>query len=239
MNVSHSLSLDLLRQGSTAVVDAVQGDKYSRKLVIALHAGGEAWKPPEGTVIVIRYLKSDGRGGEYDTLPDESAAWSLEADLLTVTLAPQILAVPGLVQLEITMIHGDTELTTFRLLVHVHPSVGAQLTASEDYRYVTGYIPMPEDAMEGHFIQVLEVNEKGVITATQTMELEDCLSNYDFLPEVTQEDAGKVLRVSPEGQWGPEFLTVFQPISQQEYDALASAGEIQEDVLYMIVGDAP
>ena len=238
MIVTHQISMNMQRQEKTTIIDAVQNDRYSRMLAISFCAGDKIWKPPNASIFSVRYIKSDGHGGEYDHLPDGTSACMLESNVLIVALAPQVLTTPGLVQLDVVMTLENEELSTFRVLINVHPSVGGQLTESEDYHYGSGYLPMPSRGTVGDFLQITRVNDQGVIIDTEGVDMEEYLSVYSFLPDVTRNDAGKVLRVDGNGEWVPEVITLFQAVTQEAYDALAAAGEIREDILYMIVREA-
>ena len=95
MMITNKLKLDMQNPGILPTIHAVQNDSYSRNLEIALLAGGKPFPVPENGTVVIRYKKSDGKGGEYDTLPDGRAAWQAAQNVLTVALAPQILPPAG------------------------------------------------------------------------------------------------------------------------------------------------
>ena len=76
-------------------MDMVEGDQYARQLELSLLCGGESWEIPEDVHATVRFRKPDGTGGEYDSLPDGSPAWSASGNVLTVELAPQVLSCPG------------------------------------------------------------------------------------------------------------------------------------------------
>lgn len=147
MIVTHEIKMDLTQGGEFPVLEAVQDDKYSRNLKLNLFFGNLPWLLPEGTTGIIRFCKPDGKGGEYDTLPDGQGAFSISENVVDVALAPQVLTVAGLVQLEICLTHADSQLTTFRLLLNVQPNLKAQLMGSEDYYCVeellrrSGWVP--------------------------------------------------------------------------------------------------
>ena len=140
MIVTHKLSpMDLTCRGVTQRIDVVQDDRYSRNLEFTLTQNGEAWPIPEGAAAVIRFQKSDGTGGNYDTLPDGSLAYSFSGNVLTVALAPQVCTVPGLVLLAVGLLYGDAEINTFTVHIVVQPNPGID-AASEDYTNMRSYI---------------------------------------------------------------------------------------------------
>ena len=119
MIITSKVNTDLMRPSRTAVINAVQDDRYSRNLELSLYADEVPWNIPENTHVLIRYSKNDGKGGEYDTLPDGTAAWSAEGNQLTLALAPQVLTVPGPVSLSVRLVLEEKELSTFSILIHV------------------------------------------------------------------------------------------------------------------------
>lgn len=119
IDLAHPGGLDFLSR-----VYAVQGDAYSRLVAFELYNGGEKYTPPEGTTAIVRYKKSDDTGGNYDVLPDGSAAYTIEGNILKVALAPQLCVVPGIVQVAVGLIHGDAEINTFSVSVVVQPNPG-------------------------------------------------------------------------------------------------------------------
>lgn len=139
MIITSKIQTDLVLSGETPVVEAVQDDKYSRNLEISLCADGTLWEVPADTKAVVRYIKPDGTGGSYDTLPDGTSAYSISGSVITVALAPQVCTAHGLVRLVIGLIQTDAEVNTFviNLIVHRNPGIDA---VSEDYTNMTAYV---------------------------------------------------------------------------------------------------
>lgn len=133
MIITHKIKMDLLDPGQMPRIHAVQDDQYSRNLELALYEENRPWDIPEGITAIIRYRKSDGTGGEYNQLPDGSAAWNAEGNVLTIALAPQVATVPGMVSLSVTLISGEKQISTFRVGLNVKPGVKGVLAESEDY----------------------------------------------------------------------------------------------------------
>lgn len=140
MIATHKMRIDFYEQEVTPRVDAVQDDKYSRCLAFSLYASGEVWEVPDGTMAVVDYVRVDGSGGSYDTLPDGTIAYAIRSNDLIVALAPQVLAVPGLVRMSVRLIRQDRELQTFEILLNVHGNVRGQLTNAEEYYSVSGFM---------------------------------------------------------------------------------------------------
>lgn len=140
MIITHKLKpMDWANRDRVQQIDVVQDDKYSRNLEIPLTVNGAPWMIPEGTEAVIRYRKADDTGGNYDTLPDGSGAYTISGNVLTVALAPQVCTASGLVSLAVGLIRGSAEINTFVISILVHPNPGAAY-ASEDYIRLSGAV---------------------------------------------------------------------------------------------------
>jgi hypothetical protein len=171
MLITHNLKIDLVRPTILPPVAAVQGDTNTRQVRCELYAAGQPWEPPAGAVAVARYGKVDGTVGRYDTLPDGTQAWSIHGNVITMTLCPQLLAVPGRQSMQISIIDGDDEVSTFTLSIDVSadPSKGA--ITSEDYvpngsgvsmAQLATRLPQPDgDVSVGDYLKVAEVNASG------------------------------------------------------------------------------
>lgn len=137
MIVTQKIEMDLAHRWITPAVSVMQDDKYSRDLEFTLAQNGQAWAVPEGATAVIRYRKPDGTGGNYDLMPDGSAAYTIAGNSVTVKLAPQVLTVPGAVKLTVGLIQGESQLHTFTVEILVQANPGLQVT-SENYFKVAG-----------------------------------------------------------------------------------------------------
>lgn len=166
MIVTHKIKMDLTRRSFVPAIDAVQNDRNSRALELALYSGEQSWSPPEGTYAMVCYSKSDGRGGEYSTLSDGSAAVSIQGNLVTVALASQVLTTPGHVGLSIRLFQGTSQVSTFQILVNVHPGTDAQLADEEESPTTGSMLPIPATAEAGQYLRVGEVNGAGVVIST-------------------------------------------------------------------------
>lgn len=172
MNVISKINVDLQNNGSVSTVSVMQRDRYARILEMTLLSGGEVWNVPENASAVICYRKADGKGGEYDTLPDGTTAWTAEGNVLRVILAPQVVTTAGPVQLAVTILEGKEQLSTFGILLDVQAAVGGGVESSEEYAYVTGWLPAPSKAKVGQFFRVSSVNEKGKVLGVEAVDLD-------------------------------------------------------------------
>lgn len=173
MNITHKVNLDLQQTDTVPVVQLMQRDWYSRYLEVTLKSGGASWTIPETATAVICYSKPDGKGGEYDTLPDGSKAWSASGNVLTVALAPQVLTAAGAVHLNISLLEGKERISTFMILLDVQAAAGGDREDSQEYSYLTGLLPAPAKAKVGQFFRVTAINEKGRVVGVEAVDLED------------------------------------------------------------------
>lgn len=173
MIVTQKINMNLDEHSVLPWIDAVQGDAYTRKIELSLFSGGEAWEIPADVQVLVQFQKSDGYGGTYDTLPDGSAAGSISGSVVTVVLIPQMLTTTGLVRVNVSLIKGIAEISTFEILINVHPNAGAAIAESEDYYNVSGFLPMPISAAAGQYIRVAAVDEQGIVRDVETAGIGD------------------------------------------------------------------
>lgn len=161
MKIIHKLDMDLAQRDEIQRIDVVQGDNNTRVLELALHSGGTEWEPPGTVAVWMRYCKSDGTKGVYDTLPDGTKAWNLTGNAVQITLAPQMLTVSGMVVTQVVLIDGSDELATFSVQIHVERNPAAGALESEDYLNMLQW-------MEGELAELLtQAKESGEFNGAQ------------------------------------------------------------------------
>lgn len=153
MIITHKLEMDLAHRGEVRKIDVVQGDCNTRVLELTLLCGGEAWTVPEGVSVWMRYCKSDGTRGVYDTLPDGTSACAGAGNLVTAVLAPQMLTVAGTVLAQVVLAEETAELATFTLQIHVERNPAAGALTSEDYSNMLQWM---EEELERLLLQAKE-----------------------------------------------------------------------------------
>lgn len=121
MVVTKKLTLDLARKTILGTVDAVRGDS-AIALELTLLCDGAPWVIPADASVMLRYCQGDA-GGEYDTLPDGTAAWQISGNVLTVRLAPQVCSAAGKTDFQVAVFQGTNQISTFRMVVEVEPEV--------------------------------------------------------------------------------------------------------------------
>ena len=134
MEVFSNIVLNL-QAPAFATVFSPQGQTLSRSIQATLMDGATPWEIPETALCIIRYAKPDGTKGFYDTLEDDSSAYSYNGNVVTFGLATQALTVPGTVLMQLDFYNSDGEkLTTFTFRLIVAPGVFADSDiASEDF----------------------------------------------------------------------------------------------------------
>lgn len=153
MIITHKLEIDMADRSTLQRIDVVQGDANSRVLELTLLSGGEAWNVPENAVARMRYCKSDGTKGIYDTLPDGTTAWKAEGNIVTVVLAPQMLTAAGMVLAQLELIQGTATLATFTIQIGVERNPAAGALESEDY---INWLQWMEGQLDRYLLQAKE-----------------------------------------------------------------------------------
>lgn len=228
MIITTQINMDLIRTEKTPTVRLVCDDKLSRAVQLNLFADGEAVELPKNGKVLVRYGKPDGTGGSYDTLPDGSKAWSIEGSAVTVALAPQMCNVPGKVKLTVTLLDGEKELNCFTVYLDVQGHVG-EPEESEDYIYITGYLPQPGAAAVGQYLQVSGVDAKGRVTAVNAAEVET--ANAEAVPEYVRSEAQRLAALAQSRQNGGTLSLLC--CSDLHYSGVhAYAAQMGESVLH-------
>lgn len=215
MIVIHNVTIDLQDKGAVPQIVATQDDQYTRDLAIRLMEGDVPWAIPEDAAVVIRYCKSDGVGGEYDTLPDGTAAWSAEGNVLRVALAPQVLTVPGTVMLSATLIREAEVLSIFSVAISVRPRVQGIFAESETYYNVEGFLPGPVMAKEGQYLRIAHVDSRGKVVVLEGADAPVGGSSGPAV-EPEEEDIPKVFFGSALPQTKDDAVMSFRYISKTE-----------------------
>ena len=167
MIVTHKLKMDLLNRGMRPVIEVMQDDRYSRNIAISLFSGHEAFVLPEGCQVLVRYKKSDGVGGVYDTLPDGNLAWRIEENVVTVAMAPQVCTVAGNVQMTVMLLAGEQQLSSFEICLDVRPDPIGDYE-SEKYMNIAAFLPQVMNAAVGQYLKVAAVDAFGKVSQLTT-----------------------------------------------------------------------
>ena len=172
MNVVATLKMDLARPEQIPQVFCVQGDTYSRTVVLELLANGTVWTVPEGTSVLISYYKPDGTCGTYTQLPDGPQAWAIDGNLVTIALTPQMLTAAGLVSAQLKLVRGEDTISTFAFQVMVRPGIAPGDDPENYTAWLTAYLPQASDAAVGEYLQISQVDASGRVTGVTGTEIE-------------------------------------------------------------------
>ncbi len=127
MNITNNLTVHLDEKRLLPPVDAVQGDD-GRTVAVSLYVAGVEWTVPTNASIAIRYRRPDGAGGVYDTLADGTCAWSVSGNIVTVALAPIVLALAGRAMLQIALLDETSVISTFSIPIHIEEDPSAKVS---------------------------------------------------------------------------------------------------------------
>ena len=148
MIITNNFTMALDRRGVAPVVDVSQDDSHTRAVEISLTYKGQPWQIPDGTTAAIRFKKPDGRMGLYDTLPDSNAAYTISGNVVTVTLAPEVLTAEGRVDAAVALYKGTEVLGLFPFVVSVAPNPAGSQSVSNNYYYLQTWDDVNEANME-------------------------------------------------------------------------------------------
>lgn len=177
MIITHKLEMDLAVKSETETIHVVQGDCNTRILELTLLSGGESWDVPEGAAVWMRYCKADGTKGIYDTLPDGSQAWSAAGNVLTISLAPQMLTAEGVVFAQAELVQGTISVATFTLQIQVERNPAAGVIVSEDYVNMLAWM---ETELDRLLAEARDSGEFDGPQGEQGIQGEPGLSVYEF-----------------------------------------------------------
>lgn len=135
--IDYQISIDF-QHPAMIRVPVVQGDTESRTITFSLQNDAADYDPQtdlDATLTVaLSYLKPDGTGGQYDTMPDGTTpAGNLSGSTCLLRLAPQTMSAAGLVLCNLVLF--DTQgvtLQSYPFMLDVKRSAGMEIT-SEDY----------------------------------------------------------------------------------------------------------
>lgn len=170
MIVTHKIKIVMDAPGIAPIIQAVQGDTCTRAVEARLYTGKSPMKLPPDTHVLLRFQKPDGTGGCYDSLPDGARAWSINSNVVTVVLAPQVLSAVGDVTAQIELIHGSDVLSTFGFHINVERNASANVREFGSYVNLSGWV---KENLDQAMVAALEIptsvsqltNDAGYLTA--------------------------------------------------------------------------
>lgn len=160
MIITHKLTMDLMTAESMPKIQAVQDDRYTRKLELTLFSGGKPWVIPELTSVLVRYSRPDGVRGAYNVLSDGNDAWIADGNVLTVMLAPEVLCAAGLTAVTLSMFNEEQQISSFSVGVQVKPNAARMYPEKGD----------TVNVMTVGTVEALEANQAPTARIEGTME---------------------------------------------------------------------
>lgn len=215
MVITTSVYSDLQTPGFPPIINAVQGEQYSRRIKLALYSAGVAWTVPAGVYVAMRYKKPDGTRGYYDTMPDGTQAWSAEENVVNIYVAPQMLTVAGVVLAQVEIIQNDAILATFPLRLRVAENLAAPLQTSEDY---VNWLQWMEDQLA---LRWADAMESGELTGPQGPKGDTGATG----PQGPKGDTGATGPQGPQGEKGDTGDPAVLESSVVEYQ-VSDSGEV-------------
>lgn len=204
--IVNKISIDVMKPAQTPVIHAVQGERESRIVEMTLLADGNPWEIPAGAFLTVRYGRSTLSGGYYDTLPDGTPACGYDGNIVTMVLAPQMVAEAGAVLTQVEILHDQQMLATFafRLMVEVNPAVG--IVQPENY---VNWLRWMQDQLE---LSVEHMIENGGFTgpAGPTGPAGTNGASATLLSTVVDYQAADSGTVIPTGSWSSSVPVVEQ-----------------------------
>lgn len=164
MTITHKINMDLVSKGIAPKFDMVQGDYCARQIEFRLFSNNAPWSIPEDALVMIRYRRPDKSVGVYNTLPDGKSAYAITgSNTLAITVAPEILIIPGCVVLVVSLSNREQEISTFEVQIEVQPNLSSGPVLDGNYASVTGMLPIPDAAVSGQMLVVDEISGDGKV----------------------------------------------------------------------------
>lgn len=171
MKVVAKRKMDLAQQENAPQIFCVQGDAFSRRVELELVADGAAWLVPEDVSVLITYYRPDGSCGTYTNMPDETPAWEISQNKITVDLTPQMLTVAGLVAVQLKLMAGEETISIFAFQVLVRPGLAPGDSPEHYSNWLSAYLPQASGTAPGQYLQITQVDEEGHVLALAGAEL--------------------------------------------------------------------
>lgn len=220
MKPAANLKVDIAHSGFVSPVEAMQGDGGLRSISVELTDGGKPWYPPAGTEIAVAYTHSNGAKGLYSKLSDGRKAVTVRNNIVTVVLAPQMLAAAGEVKAAIVFNSEKLDqLTTFPITITVKKNLFADAQETVDYIRLQWL----EDKLDEY---LKKAKDSGVFDGPKG----DAFTYADFTPEQLAALTG------PQGPAGDntaalEAAQAANTASQTAFNAAAAAQTVVDTIM--------
>ena len=187
MTIVNKIDIHLDAYEPTPEIVVMQCDANTRVLQFSLYYNKAKWQCPVDADLYVSFRKPDGKGGFYDTLPDGTKACSLIPDnVISATLAEQVLTVSGKTHVAVSIRLGDDTLATFAVQLRVMPNPGVGAMKSVDYFCLRAAIDAAEQAAARPSLRFTVLSrEDGSMYIEERYTAEDLIAAHE---------AGKVLQ---------------------------------------------
>lgn len=192
MVIRNYINYDISKNGVAPVIDAVQGEKNSRFIELALFSNGEKFDVEEH-IASLAFKKPDGKSGWYDTLPDGRTAFSIMENVIIMEIAPQVLAVSGIVNavMRIETKDGSGRATTFPFIINVSADPASDAVKSDHYYSVQNWDNVNQAIDDIYNIinnlenmdstLIVELNQSTGMANFKSGDIIECVSNGGFV----------------------------------------------------------
>lgn len=138
MIVIHKIKIDMQASAVPEVVNVVQLDSNTRVIQAALYSGNVPFEIGNNASVSLACFKPDRTKCWYDELPNGNPAASVEGNVVSITLAPEVLTAAGSVNAAIVIREGLTDqISTFPFWICVARNPAAGSIISNNYYKVS------------------------------------------------------------------------------------------------------
>lgn len=191
MIITKKFEMDLDKRTGSPTVNAVQGDTNTRAVELTLQCNDAAWTIPEGVTAKVVHP-----GGEYDTMPDGTAACSINGSMVTALIHPDLTKKAGKVPFQVALILEGNLLSTFTMTLDVQANPSEEVsTAITIVRGTTKTVRFTLTDTEGN-PRALADGEVLRFGVKKTADEETCLIEKE-LTDAEYEDGAYLLILNP------------------------------------------
>lgn len=171
--------LDVSRETQKPIINAVQFDGNTRKVIATILDNGVPFQMPDGVRATVGVERADGSSILYNELSSGDPAVVVSGNTAEITIASDALLVSGIGSASVNFYSENGEkLTTMNFLVNVHKSV-----VQDDSVILSEYYQLPMQKVE-------EATQEALDAAASASELKE----YVIEPTNTNEDRTEEIR---------------------------------------------
>lgn len=170
-SATNTVTVDLKTKNRLKMIDAVQGESDTRKIAFTIVSGGEAVTiPPEATV-KIAFKTAAGTGGYYSKLHDDSSAYSIDGNVVTITVVQEALSAAGVTMLVVILENANgNRIATFPVEISVSPNPEQEALEPANYYEIESII---DDYLDHTDVVARREISPSLVVFTQSSMLEE------------------------------------------------------------------